>query len=314
MTSDDPTEGNTAVEEAPTTIETPPVEDSTESPEGAAPPSDQEQPESKEEGVSGDQKVEDEAPTQEAIIAEFVEGVEDNPALKAALEKKFTKTPEDVATLVLDQELAQSAQVRTATYQQANAQSQRYSPDNTTAAVEGVLDTLNGLMLDSAKELHEGKIEDPNRLQVDSRAWAKEHFAPIIQGAQASARTLAYEEARMLVAGALEKHASHRSLSGEDRTKYRAAIQANQLGLAVDIQLSAASRSAPGAKESAEAQKAEANTSLADSLKGVLGTMGKNGKKPTGAGTVDDQSDKDKLLDINTPVAELVEIRNRQRE
>ena len=49
----------------------------------------------------------------------------------------------------------------------------------------------NELMLSAATELHDGKIEDPNRLQVDSRSWAEEHIMPIIQGAQTSAYNLA---------------------------------------------------------------------------------------------------------------------------
>ena len=268
--------------EAPETIETPPAE------EEAVPPSDQEQP--KEEGVSGGQKVEDEAPTAESAVATILDRLEeaakDNPDIAAELEKRRPKPTADVEEQKLSWELEKNAQVRTASWQQAQAQSQRYAPQATQAAVTGVFDQLNELMLGAATELHDGKIEDPNRVQVDSRSWAEEHIMPIIQGAQTSAYNLAQEAAKGVVLDTLEKHPSHKYMSTDDRAKYQAAVQSNQIGVALKLQLDAAGQTAPQIKEIAQkaTKQAEEKVDLFSELNKVMETLGSNGKKPAGGG------------------------------
>ena len=266
----------------PEIIETPPAE------EKAVPPSDQEQP--KEEGVSGDQKVADEAPTAESAVATILdrldEAARDNPDIAAELEKRRPKPTADVEEQKLQWELDKNAQVRTASWQQAQAQSQRYTPQVTQQAVTGVFDQLNELMLSAATELHDGKIEDPNRLQVDSRSWAEEHIMPIIQGAQTSAYNLAQELAKGVVLDTLEKHSSHKYMSTDDRAKYQAAVQSNQLGVALKLQLDAAGQAAPQIKEIAQkaTAKAQEDAGLIAELNKHMEKLGPNGKQPVGGG------------------------------
>ena len=279
-----PEEEKVAVAEAPepTTIETPPAE------EKAVPPSDQEQP--KEEGVSGDQKVEDEAPTAESAVATILDRLEeaakDNPDIAAELEKRRPKPTADVEEQKLQWELEKSAQVRTASWQEAQAQSQRYTPQATQTAVTGVFDQLNELMLSAATELHDGKIEDPNRVQVDSRSWADEHIMPIIQGAQSTAYNLAQEAAKGVILDTLEKHPSHKYMSTDDRAKYQAAVQSNQIGVALKLQLDAAGQAAPQIKELAQkaTTQAQKDVDLFSELNKVMEILGSNGKKPAGGG------------------------------
>ena len=276
------TETPVATEEKPTTIETPPAE------EEAVPPSDQEQP--KEEGVSGDQKVADEAPTAESAVATILDRLEeaakDNPDIAAELEKRRPKPTADVEEQKLSWELEKNAQVRTASWQQAQANSQLYTPQVTQQAVTGVFDQLNELMLTAATDLYDRKIEDPNRVQVDSRSWAEEHIMPIIQGAQTSAYNLAQEAAKGVVLDTLEKHPSHKYMSTEQRAQYQAAVNTNQLGVALKLQLDAAGQTAPQIKEIAQkaTKQAEEKVDLFSELNKVMETLGSNGKKPAGGG------------------------------
>ena len=267
----------------PTTIETPKAE------EKAVPP-DQQEPEVPETPESGAGKVEDEAPTAESAVATILDRLEeaakDNPDIAAELEKRRPKPTADVEEQKLSWELEKNAQVRTASWQQAQANSQRYTPQNTQQAVTGVFDQLNELMLGAATELHDGKIEDPNRVQVDSRSWAEEHIMPIIQGAQTSAYNLAQEAAKGVVLDTLEKHPSHKYMSTDDRAKYQAAVQSNQLGVALKLQLDAAGQTAPQIKEIAQkaTKQAEEKVDLFSELNKVMETLGSNGKKPAGGG------------------------------
>ena len=285
-----PEEEKVAVAEAPEetpTIETPPAE------EKAVPPSDQEQP--KEEGVSGDQKVADEAPTAESAVATILDRLEeaakDNPDIAAELEKRRPKPTADVEEEKFSWELEKNAQVRTASWNQAQANSQRYSPQNNQQAVTGVFDQLNELMLSAATDLFDRKIEDPNRVQVDSRSWAEEHIMPIIQGAQTSAYNLAQEAAKGVVLDTLEKHPSHKYMSTEQRAQYQAAVNTNQLGVALKLQLDAAGQPAPQIKDIAQkaTTKAQEDLNLITELNKAMETLGSNGVKPTGGAATSSQ-------------------------
>ena len=281
-----PEEDEVAVAEKagePEIIETPKAE------EQAVPPSDQEQ-EVPETSDSGDQKVEDEAPTAESAVATILDRLEeaakDNPDIAAELEKRRPKPTADVEEEKFSWELEKNAQVRTASWNQAQANSQRYTPQATQAAVTGVLDLINESMLVAATELHDGKIEDPNRVQVDARGWTEEHIMPIIQGAQTSAYNLAQEAAKGVVLDTLEKHPSHKYMSTDDRAKYQAAVQSNQLGVALKLQLDAAGQAAPQIKEIAQkaTTKAEEKVDLISELNKAMEILGTNGKTPTGGG------------------------------
>ena len=274
------------------TIETPKAE------EKAVPPSDQEQ-EVPETPDSGDQKVADEALTAESAVAKILdrldEAAKDNPDIAAELEKRRPKPTADVEEQKLSWELEKNAQVRTASWQQAQANSQRYTPQATQTAVTGVFDQLNELMLGAATELHDGKIEDPNRVQVDSRSWAEEHIMPIVQGAQTSAYNLAQEAAKGVILDTLEKHPSHKYMSTDDRAKYQAAVQSNQLGVALKLQLDAAGQAAPQIKEIAQkaTAKAEEQVDLIAELNKAMENLPSNGKTPTGGGAASSSQPKD---------------------
>ena len=75
-------------------------------------------------------------------------------------------------------------------------------------------------------------------------------------------------------------------MSTDDRAKYQAAVNTNQLGVALKLQLDAAGQTAPQIKEIAQkaTKQAEEKVDLFSELNKVMETLGSNGVKPAGGG------------------------------
>ncbi len=289
-------------EEAVAVAEEPSPEVVPNKPAEAVPPPGQEQAE---EAASGVQEVEDEATDQvstEEAIAEARQGVvaelkklgEDDPGLvKDAFGEEQTV---DEERLTWNAEKVQ--QGRMARYQQASTAAGQYvpqtaqtqnQPTQTDRQLYQFLQSQSELVQESAGQLNEGKITDPNDVSLDVDKMYQAIQPLMRQAASAASGAITTAQAATFYT-ALERSATFRSMNAVERQAFARAEASNSFAQAALVIEAAARRTAPESLALEATKKAQEDAGVLEHYRelkskvgtgnNVAGTAPSKGKEP----------------------------------
>lgn len=286
-----PDEETTAVEEpdAPPVIETPTEPPVEETPTEAVPTSDQEPSPSEE---SGDQKKADEAPSVEQVRQDFLDSVEElrksDPELAAEMSERFGVKEQDVGEERLQWERERGTTERTQRWNQARGVEATYAPEAILPQLVEVMGEMNKRFLTAATDLHEGRIDNPNQVQIDPNGWAQvilKAVTPLLTGGQGAARDVVLAATHSIISDVMEKHQAYTYLSVDGRKQLQQALSAGNYDEALTLWGNAALGAAPEEAVKKANKQAKEDAGLLDRYAKLKEGIGKNGKGTLTGGT-----------------------------